>query len=237
MSSSASLEVALIKALYELLDLQTNINKMAKIGQGCENNFIGANTGLMDQFSSLAGQKDCFVLSEYRGFTVHKIPVPQNISLVVFNSGVKHDLSQEYNERREQCEEAVKNLKQFYPDIKALRDVSLKQLQDQVINLSDDVYKRALHIVGENERVHQALECLDKSDIAAFAELLFESHKSSKNNFENSCKELDFLVEIAQTSNTLSWSSIEWWRIRWNFHSPRRKPSCYRLSNLCSEYI
>lgn len=95
MSSSASLEVALIQAFYELLELDKKIDTMARIGQGCENNFIGANTGLMDQFSSLAGEKDCFVLSEYRNLTANIVPVPKNISLVVFNSGVKHDLSQE----------------------------------------------------------------------------------------------------------------------------------------------
>ncbi|MCH2208572.1 MAG: galactokinase [Lentisphaerales bacterium] len=201
MSSSASLEIALLQRLHEVLDLEKDINEMARIGQGCENNFIGANTGLMDQFSSLAGQKDSFVLSEYRNLTVKAVPVPKNISLVVFNSGVKHDLSQEYNERRLQCEESVKILKQFYPDIQSLRDINLQQLEAQIINFPEEVYRRALHVVGENDRVHKALNCLEQKDVEGFAELLFDSHKSSIDNFENSCQELDFLVNIAQSSS------------------------------------
>ena len=201
MSSSASLEVALIKGFCELLEQDLSLSEMAKIGQGCENNYIGANTGLMDQFSSLAGKKDSFVLSEYRELTINEVPVPANISLVVFNSGVKHDLSQEYNERRSQCEESVKILQQFYPDIKSLRDISMNQLEAQAINFPEEVYKRALHVVGENERVHKALSCLEQKDVENFADLLFQSHNSSINNFENSCKELDFLVDVARSSN------------------------------------
>ena len=201
MSSSASLEIALIQSFYQLLELPVDISEMARIGQGCENNYIGANTGLMDQFSSLAGQKDSFVLSEYRHLNVQTVPVPQNISLVVFNSGVKHDLSKEYNERRSQCEESVEILKQFYPDIQSLRDINLEQLAAQEANFPEEVYKRALHVVGENTRVHQALDCFKEKDVEGFAQLLFESHESSINNFENSCSELDFLVDIAHSSN------------------------------------
>lgn len=77
----------------------------------------------------------------------------------------------------------------------------MMQLEAQVINFPEEVYKRALHVVGENERVHKALNCLDQQNVEGFAELLFESHNSSINNFENSCKELDFLINIAQSSN------------------------------------
>jgi len=200
MSSSASLEMALVKGLCRLINLEINTSEMAKIGQGCENNYIGANTGLMDQFTSLAGQKDCFVLSEYRNFTLKTVPIPEGISLVVFNSGIKHDLSVEYNERRKQCDEAVKILKKVIPNILSLRDVSLEQLKNNTSHFHEDVYKRALHIVEENDRVHKALTYLENKDLTSFGKLLYDSHESSIHNFENSCDELNFLVAFAKNS-------------------------------------
>ena len=200
MSSSASLEMALTSCFYKVLGLKSDIGEMARIGQGCENNYIGANTGLMDQFTSLSGQEGHFVLSEYRDLSIETVKVPENISLIVFNSGVKHDLSEEYNERREQCEKAVEILKSSNPEIEALRDVNPTQLQAAQEFLPVDTFKRALHVVGENHRVKESLERLSQNNIETFGKLLFESHESSMENFENSCDELDFLVKIAQDS-------------------------------------
>lgn len=200
MSSSASLEMALVKGFSKLVDLDIQLIEMAQIGQSCENNYIGANTGLMDQFTSLAGRKDCFVLSEYRNFSVKTVPIPENMSLLVFNSGIKHDLSVEYNERRQQCNESVKILKKTIPNILSLRDVSLQQLETNKCYLDEDVYRRALHVVEENNRVHKALSYLEKKDLKSFGQLLFKSHQSSIHNFENSCNELNFLVDTAVSS-------------------------------------
>ena len=200
MSSSASLEVAIIKGLCELMDFEIDLQEMAKMGQGCENHTIGTNTGLMDQLTSLAGQKDCFVWSEYRNLEWKVVNVPKNLALVVFNSGVRHDLSQEYNERREQCETSLEILKTFYPEIQSLRDVSLEELKAQRPHFPDLFYRRALHVVEENERVSLAIESLEKKQTAEFLNLLFDSHRSSRKNFENSCAELDELVDLAQRS-------------------------------------
>ena len=201
MSSSAALEMALVSGLCELFNIELNLTEKAKIGQGCENNYIGANTGLMDQFSSLAGKKGQLVLSEYRNHTVNTIPIPEGYSLAVFNSGVKHDLSQEYNERREQCEKAVALLKEAYPHISSLRDVSFEDLMAEKDRLPEVVYRRALHVVGENSRVLQAVALLRENDIESFGKLLFESQQSSIDNFENSCTELDFLYRLAKKSD------------------------------------
>ncbi len=200
MSSSASIEMALICGLCELFNLEIALTEKARIGQACENNYIGANTGLLDQLSSLAGKKDQLVVSEYRNVSVDHTPIPSEVALIVINSGITHDLSGEYNERREMCEEARDTLKQFYPEITALRDVSTAMLNQQKDTLSKNAYKRALHITGENERVNKARVLLENNQLKEFGQLLFESHQSSIDNFENSCKELDFLIESAKQS-------------------------------------
>ena len=200
MSSSAAIEMALVNGLSKLFKFDLTIEQKARVGQGCENNYIGANTGLMDQFTSLSGKKNHLVLSEYRNLSLDTVFFPENLSILVFNSGVKHDLSSEYNERREQCENAVRILQSFYPDIKALRDVPLKTLLQHKNDFPEKTYKRALHVIGENERVLQAIKHLSNKNTEQFGQLLFESHKSSIENFENSCQELDFLIELAESS-------------------------------------
>ncbi|WDE96119.1 galactokinase [Lentisphaera profundi] len=200
MSSSASLEMALVTGLDELFAFGLDNKSKALIGQACENNYIGANTGLMDQLTSLSGLEGQLVISEYRNVTVNHTPLPTELALVVLNSHVAHDLSLEYNERRQQCENAVATLQKFKPKISALRDVNLDQLISHKNDLEENDYKRALHVVGENQRVHQAQEFLKHADYTAFGQLLFESHQSSMDNFENSCPELDQMIEIAKDS-------------------------------------
>ena len=199
MSSSASLEMALVCGLCELFDLEIPLIDKAGIGQGCENNYIGARTGLMDQLSSLAGRKNHLIVSEYRGLTLQHCPLPQELALVVINSGVKHDLSREYNERRQSCERARDYLKTLYPQVNSLRDVSSAMLRDSK-GLSATAYKRASHVIQENERVLSAQSLLSENKLPEFGQLLFDSHQSSIVNFENSCDELNFLVEVAKQS-------------------------------------
>ena len=201
MSSSASIEMALVCGLCELFDLDIPLKDKARIGQACENNYIGANTGLLDQLTSLAGNKDQLLVSEYRDLTLSHTPLPSELTLVVVNSGVKHDLSEEYNERREMCEQARDTLKSVYPEIRALRDVSTEMLEKNKNILSDKAYKRALHISGENERVLAAQDLLKNNRLEDFGKLLFNSHQSSVDNFENSCDELDFLIHSARKSD------------------------------------
>jgi len=201
MSSSASIEMALVCGLCKLFNLDIPLKEKAQIGQGCENNYIGANTGLLDQLSSLSGKTGQLVLSEYRDLTVKHTPFPSGLSLVVVNTAVTHDLSCEYNERRQMCEEACETLKTVYPEIKALRDVTSQNLEEQKNILSKNAYKRAKHVIGENERVFKANEFLSERDLEGFGQLLFESHESSRLFFENSCEELDFLVDAAKESD------------------------------------
>ncbi len=193
MSSSAALEMAVVKALDVLCGTELDWLAMAKIGQGSENNYVGANTGLMDQISSLMGQKGHLILSDFRSLQVSRVPVPAGTAFVVANSNVKHNLTTEYNERRQACEDAARIL-----GVPALRDLTLEQLEAGKSRLSDVVYRRALHVVGEIQRVAEGSAYLEKGDLAAFGRLMSQSHLSSRKNFENSCPELDTLVEIGQ---------------------------------------
>ncbi len=193
MSSSAALEMAVVKALDALCGTHLEWLAMAKIGQGSENNYVGANTGLMDQISSLMGQKGHLILSDFRSLQVSRVPVPAGTAFVVANSNVKHNLTTEYNERRQACEDAARLL-----GVPALRDLTLPLLEAGRGRLSDVVYRRALHVVGEIQRVAEGSAFLEKGDLAGFGRLMSQSHLSSRKNFENSCPELDALVEIGQ---------------------------------------
>ena len=201
MSSSAALETAFCYALKELYHIDLPKAEWARVGQAVENRYLGLKSGLLDQFSSIFGEKDALILCDFRKVEVLKtVPLPDGYGFLVANTQVKHNLVEsDYNRRRESCEKARDVLAAHCPEVKMLRDADralLKKYQSEM-DLTD--YRRALHIVEENERVIQGVEALRKGDINAFGRLLYESHESSRQNFENSCPELDALVEIAHT--------------------------------------
>ena len=201
MSSSAALEISAGFAFSKLFNIEFSKEEWAKIGQGVENNYMGLQSGLLDQFSSIFGKKDSLIFCDFRKISVEKnIQIPGHYVFVVANSMVKHNLvDSEYNTRRESCETVANILGGKYNNVTALRDVSTDMLEDSKDLLDYDDYKKALHVVGENERVLKAVESLNNSDIEAFGRLMYESHESSINNFENSCKELDALVELSKS--------------------------------------
>ena len=193
MSSSAALEISAALALGRLNRIELPPAEWAKIGQASENNYVGAKTGLLDQFSSLMGRQDSLVHIDFRSLEARTCPVPAGVSIVVANSGVKHNLTQDYNERRRRCEEAAAAL-----GVPFLRDVTLARLQGAKAKLDIMAYRRALHVVGENDRVARAIKALGGGDLRTFGALWLESHQSSRENFENSCPELDVLVEAGK---------------------------------------
>ncbi len=201
MSSSAALEVAAGYALAQAFQIDLPKVEWARAGQGVENNYLGLHTGLLDQFSSIFGKKDAMILSDFRTAEVLRtVALPPGYAIVVINSMKKHNLvDSEYNTRRADCEEAAAILQKLYPGVKALRDVSLEQLAAAKEKLPLRAYRRALHVVGECTRVMQAEKLLGNGDVAGFGQLLFDSHESSRVNFENSSPELDYLVELAHT--------------------------------------
>ena len=201
MSSSAALETSAGFAFAEAFGIELSKADWARVGQGVENNYMGLKSGLLDQFSSIFGKKDSMILSDFRSVEVLRtVALPAGYSIVVINSMAKHNLvDSEYNVRRQDCESAAHKLAGMYPDVKTLRDVSLEQLEVAKPVLTEREYRRALHVVGECTRVMEAIRLLEKNDVVGFGRLWFESHESSRVNFENSTEELDYLVELAKS--------------------------------------
>lgn len=201
MSSSAALEVSACFAFREAFGIDLPKAEWARIGQGVENQYMGLQSGLLDQFSSIFGHENALILSDFRSNEVLRaIPMPDGYILVVANSMVKHNLvDSEYNTRRIDCERAAARIGAVEPGVATLRDVTSAMLEKHRGLLTEREYRRARHVTGEDERVFQGIDYLEKGEIREFGRLLFESHESSVKNFENSCPELDYLVELAQS--------------------------------------
>lgn len=194
LSSSAALEVATAVLLCKLGGLEIGKLDLAKLCRRAENQFVGVNCGLLDQVSSVFGERSRAIFLDCREESVRTVPIPPDVELLITHSGVKHSLvGGEYNERREQCFEAARLL-----EVPELRDATRLMVEDARGRLPDVVARRALHITGENERVQEGIGRLEAGDVDAFGRLMFESHESSRVNFENSTPELDALVAIAK---------------------------------------
>ncbi len=201
MSSSAALETAFGFAFGKAFDIEMPPADWARVGQGVENFYLGLKTGLLDQFSSIFGRANSLILSDFRTVEVlRNVTLPPGYAIVVINSMVKHNLvDSEYNVRRHDCESAAAKLAKIYPGVSTLRDVSVVQLDAAKAELDLREYRRAAHVVGECDRVKRATACLDAGDVAGFGALWWESHESSRVNFENSTPELDYLVELSKS--------------------------------------
>jgi galactokinase len=198
LSSSAAIEVATGYALLGAAGAPVDGLELARLCQRAENEFVGARTGIMDQFASVFGRAGQAIVLDCRSLDYELAPIPNSVHLVICNTMVKHENSSgEYNLRRAQCEEAVALLATFYPGITALRDVSWEQLERRRDALPEVVYRRAAHIVAENARVLAAVAALGAGDLVAFGERMAESHESLRTLLEVSSPELDLMVELA----------------------------------------
>ena len=207
LSSSAALEVGAALLINELHRLGMDKVELVKLSQRAENEFVGVNCGIMDQFASMMGQRDHALFLDCRSLDYELVPTgfeEMGYSVVVIHSGVKRGLvDSEYNIRRRQCEEAVQLLQKELPGIKALRDVSVQHL-DLINALPGELAKRARHVVTENQRVLDGVSALKQGDLETFGQLLNASHDSLRTDYEVSCPELDLLVEICRgTAGTL----------------------------------
>ena len=199
LSSSAALEISIGKTCQVLGNLPLSLAQIALIGQKAENKFVGANCGNMDQLTSALGQKDHLIMIDCRSLDITPTPVPQGYSIAIINSNVKHDLvTGEYNSRRQECEQAAK----FF-GVKALRDVTPEQFHARENELkaeSELAYKRAKHVVYEDQRVLDAVVALKANDLVKLGQLMGESHDSMRDDFEITIPEIDYLVELAQVA-------------------------------------
>ncbi|MDU4463950.1 galactokinase [Haemophilus parahaemolyticus] len=199
LSSSAALEISIGKTCQVLGNLPLSLAQIALIGQKAENKFVGANCGNMDQLTSALGQKDHLIMIDCRSLDITPTPVPQGYSIAIINSNVKHDLvTGEYNSRRQECEQAAK----FF-GVKALRDVTPEQFHARENELkaeSELAYKRAKHVVYEDQRVLDAVVALKANDMVKLGQLMGESHDSMRDDFEITIPEIDYLVELTQVA-------------------------------------
>jgi galactokinase len=187
------LEVATALLLLKLFPHEIAPLEIAKACQRAEHRFIGVESGLLDQVVALFGRADHAVYFDCRTEEVSTLPFPKNLALVVTDSGKRRALTEgNYNRRREETRAAAAAL-----EVSALRDVNSAELERRT-DMSDVLWRRARHIVGENERVWRARDLLETGDFAGFGALMNASHESSRTKFENSTPELDLLVSIAQ---------------------------------------
>jgi galactokinase len=199
LSSSAAIEVSTALGLLDISGERIDRLQLAKMCQQAENEFVGARTGLMDQFIACFGKADHAVMLDCRSLESQALPLPGDVKLVVCNTMVKHELaSSEYNARREQCEEGVRILSQHLPSVNSLRDVTADNVVKFRDQLGDVIYRRCLHVTTENDRVRQAAAVLRDGDLKTLGKLMYKSHESLRDDYDVSCKELDVMVDRAR---------------------------------------
>ena len=196
LSSSAALESCFAYALNDLFnDNKISIFELALIGQSTEHNYCGVHCGIMDQFASVFGKKDCLMRLDCRSLEFKYFPFkPVGYKLVLVNSQVKHELvDSPYNKRRESCERVAKTL-----GVETLRDADMSMLEAAKAQISDEDYKRAVYVIGEKQRVLDVCEALEKGDYETVGQRMYETHHGLSKDYEVSCEELDFLNDVAK---------------------------------------
>ncbi len=205
LGSSGALLMATCMIFSEVFHLEIDPVDLAYVGKSAENSFVGVQCGIMDQFVSALGRRDHVLFIDCRTNDYDLIPIDLNYSIVVANTMVRRELANSaYNERRMQCSEGVRILNRRLPQIKALRDVSSEQFGRYESGLHEVIRKRCRHVIGENSRVLEAAKALKDGDIERLGELMYESHRSLRDDYEVSCRELDALIEaVKETLGTV----------------------------------
>jgi len=198
LSSSAALECAVAFALNELFDLQLDKITMVKLSQKAENNFVGLQCGIMDQFASIMGKKGAVIKLDCDSLEYEYFPLNiEGYKVVLFDSQVKHSLaSSEYNTRRKECAAGVAIIQQKYPQVNSLRDATKEMIHELITD--ELIKKRCLFVVEENGRLLQGCEDLAQGNLTAFGEKMFATHEGLSRQYEVSCRELDFLADLVK---------------------------------------
>lgn len=199
LSSSASLEVLTGVILKDMFGFDVSMTDIALIGQFSENNFNGCNCGIMDQFASAMGKKDNAIFLDTNTLQYEYAPVVlDDAKIVIINSKVKHSLvDSAYNDRRNECETALKELQEVVA-VQTLGDLTEEAFEKHKDAIKSEIrQKRARHAVYENQRTIRAVEALKENRIEEFGKLMNESHRSLRDDYEVSCKEIDILVDLA----------------------------------------
>jgi galactokinase len=198
LSSSAALEVATALAVSWLLKVQYPGPQLARLCQRAENEFVGANCGIMDQFISANGEEDHALLLDCRDLSFRLAPIPHNVALVIANTMVKHSVAGgEYTTRRAEVEEAAAVIARHRPEVRFLRDATVEDLAKWGAEMSPNALKRARHVITENTRTVAAADALMHHDLKELGRLMAEAHMSYSRDFEASCSEADTMVRFA----------------------------------------
>ncbi|MGB2869575.1 MAG: galactokinase [Bacteroidota bacterium] len=198
LSSSAAIEAGLAFALNKIFALGLDSLSLVKLAQKAENEFVGVKCGIMDMYVNMFGSRnnvlriDCRTLEH----TLYPFDFPQT-SIVLLDTGVSHSLaSSQYNQRREECFEGVKIIRKRHAGVTHLRDVTMEMVEECKDAMNDPIYRRCKYVVGEDLRVLDSCKALERGDLQAFGTLLSETHVGLRDDFEVSCRELDYLVDL-----------------------------------------
>ena len=193
LSSSAALEMAVARSFSAVSRFPFNGVEMARLGQKCENEWVGANTGIMDQMISANGLANHALLIDCRDLAVEAIPLPEGTAIGVMDTMTRHKHAESgYNERRASCERAADILGKTH-----LRDVTIEDLHSHKTGMDDDTFRRARHVITENQRVLDAVHAMKDGDAATLGLLMNASHTSLRDDFEVTNDALDIIVKIA----------------------------------------
>jgi len=198
LASSAACEVSIGYALQRVSGIPLDLVSLAKVCQRAEHEFALARCGIMDQLISCCGTANSALFLDCRSLEYRPLPLFADCSLVVCNTKIKHaHAAGEYNARRSDCETGARILAERLPGVRALRDVSVADLERFRSALPEVIYKRCRHVVTENGRVLEAAAALEQRDVQRLGRLMYESNRSLRDDFEVSCAELDLLVDLA----------------------------------------
>jgi galactokinase len=198
LSSSAAIEVATALAVTSLLGVEYARPKLARLCQRAENEFVGANCGIMDQFISANGAENHALLLDCRDLSFKLAPIPASVALVIANTMVKHSVAGgEYTTRRAEVEEAAAVIARHRPEVRFLRDATVEDLHRWGAEMSTNALKRARHVITENTRTVAAADALMGHDLKQLGRLMAEAHASYSFDFEASCVEADTMVTLA----------------------------------------
>ena len=200
LSSSAAMECGLAFGLNELFDLGLDKITMVELSQRAEHTYVGTQCGIMDQFASVMSKEGNVILLDCRSLEYEHIPIDLHpYKIIMLNTNVSHNLAtSEYNTRKAECEEGVAIVKKRNPEVNSLRDVTREMLESSKDAMTQTVYNRCSFIVDENKRVMAMVDAMQKNDLKAVGNILYEAHEGISTLYEVSCPESDFLVDFAK---------------------------------------
>ena len=203
LSSSAAVECATIFALNTLFDLGLDRKSMVQISQNAENEFVGVQCGIMDQFASMFGKKDQVIQLDCRSLDYKYVPFnTSDISILLFDTGIKHSLaSSEYNLRRQECEAGVKGIQKKYSGVQSLRDADIEMVNECLASGKQTIFLRCKYVVEEIQRLQDACNDLAQNSLVSFGKKMFETHEGLSKLYQVSCKEADALVDMVKNKD------------------------------------